>query len=238
MAENHSGVFIVAEIGVNWNGDFNLAEQMMSIAKRAGCDAVKFQAFNENLISAHPEKERLLKTSISKDNIKKIDSISKKIGIEWFCTPMYQEAVEFLEPYVSRYKIRVFDGKPLFENKSSKLLERITKTGKDIIISCENPPNQTKLYQNQKVRWLYCVPKYPCSLKDLDYSKINDFDGFSNHCPEIIAPLAAVILGAKIIEVHITLDRSKDFIDNPVSFEPDELFDLVKLIRKSEEIKR
>ena len=85
---------------------------------------------------------------------------------------------------------------------------------------------------------MYCVPKYPCSLKDLDYSKINDFDGFSNHCPDIIAPLTAVILGSKIIEVHITLDRSKDFIDNPVSFEPNELFDLVKLIRKSEEIKR
>ena len=238
MVRNHSGVFIVAEIGVNWNGDFNLAEQMMNVAKKAGCNAVKFQAFNENLISTHPEKERLLKTSISKDNIKKIDNISKKIGIEWFCTPMYPEALEFLEPYVNRYKIRVFDGKPLFENKSSELLEQITKTGKDIIISCENPPNQTKLYQNQKVRWMYCVPKYPCSLKDLDFSKINEFDGFSNHCPDIIAPLTSVILGAKIVEIHITLDRSKDFIDNPVSFEPSELFDLVKLIRKSEEIKR
>ena len=84
MGENHSGVFIVAEIGVNWNGDFNLAEQMMSVAKKAGCDAVKFQAFNENLISEHPEKERLLKTSISKDNIKKIDSISKKLELNGF----------------------------------------------------------------------------------------------------------------------------------------------------------
>ncbi len=238
MRKNNSGVFIVAEIGVNWNADFNLAEQMMYLAKKAGCNAVKFQAFNENLISAHPEKERLLKTSISKDNIKRIDSISKKVGIEWFCTPMYPEAIEFLEPYVNRYKIRVFDGKPLFDNKSSELLEQIIKTEKDIIISCEKPPNQTKLYQNKNVRWLYCVPKYPCSLKDLDFSRIDDFDGFSNHCPEIIAPLTSAILGAKIIEVHITLDRSKNFIDNSVSFEPDELFELVKLIRKSEEIKR
>ena len=151
---------------------------------------------------------------------------------------MYPEAIEFLEPYVNRYKIRVFDGKPLFDKKWSELLEQVTKTGKDIIISCEKPSNQTKLYQNKNVRWLYCVPKYPCSLRDLDFSRMDDFDGFSNHCPEIIAPLTSAILGAKIIEVHITLDRSKDFIDNPVSFEPEELFDLVKLIRKSEEIKR
>jgi len=61
MRKKQSGVFIVAEIGVNWNGNFNLAEKMMNIAKKAGCNAVKFQAFNEELISEHPEKERLLK---------------------------------------------------------------------------------------------------------------------------------------------------------------------------------
>ena len=72
MLKSYSGVFIVAEIGVNWNGDFELAEQMMNIAKNAGCDAVKFQAFNEELIKEHPEKERLLKTSISQENVKKI----------------------------------------------------------------------------------------------------------------------------------------------------------------------
>jgi len=238
MLKNHSRVFIVAEIGVNWNGDFNLAEKMMDVAKKAGCNAVKFQAFNEELIQEHPEKERLLKTSISKNNIKKIDEISKKMGIEWFCTPMYSEAVEFLEPYVNRYKIRVFDGRPLFENKWTDLLEHVTKTGKDVIISCEKNPKHTRLYQNPKVRWLYCVPKYPCSLEDLDFSTMNDFNGYSNHCPDIIAPLTSAILGAEIIEIHITLDKSEDFIDNPVSFEPKELFDLVRLIRESEEIKR
>ena len=236
MLKSYSGVFIVAEIGVNWNGDFELAEQMMNIAKNAGCDAVKFQAFNEELIKEHPEKERLLKTSISQENIKKIDDISKRVGIEWFCTPMFPKAIEFLEPYVKRYKIRVFDGRPLFENQWTELLERVTKTGKEIIISCEKNPNQTKLYQNKKIRWLYCVPKYPCSLEDLDFSSIENFNGYSNHCPDIIAPLTSAILGARIIEVHITLDKLKDFIDNSVSFEPSELMELVEKIRKSEKI--
>lgn len=236
MSKIHSGVLIVAEIGVNWDGNFEFAEQMMNIAKNAGCDAVKFQAFNEKLIAEHPEKERLLKTSISKENVKKIDDISKRIGIEWFCTPMFPEAIEFLEPYVKRYKIRVFDGRPLFENKWTELLEQVTKTGKEVIISCEKDPTQTKLYQNKKIRWLYCVPKYPCSLEDLDFSHIENFNGYSNHCPDIIAPLTSVILGARIIEVHITLDKSRDFIDNPVSFEPNELSEMVEKIRKSERI--
>lgn len=236
MSKSDSGVFIVAEIGVNWDGDFELAEQMMNIAKNAGCDAVKFQAFNEELIKEHPEKERLLKTSISQENVKKIDDISKRVGIEWFCTPMFPEAIEFLDPYVKRYKIRVFDGRPLFQNKWTELLEQVTKTGKEVIISCEKDPNQTKLYQNKKIRWLYCVAKYPCSLEDLNFSNIGNFNGYSNHCPDIIAPLTSVILGARIIEVHITLDKLKDFIDNSVSFEPSELMELVEKIRKSEKI--
>jgi N,N'-diacetyllegionaminate synthase len=236
VSKSDSGVFIVAEIGVNWDGDFELAEQMMNIAKNAGCDAVKFQAFNEELIKEHPEKERLLKTSISQENVKKIDDISKRVGIEWFCTPMFPEAIEFLDPYVKRYKIRVFDGRPLFQNKWTELLEQVTKTGKEVIISCEKDPNQTKLYQNKKIRWLYCVAKYPCSLEDLNFSNIGNFNGYSNHCPDIIAPLTSVILGARIIEVHITLDKLKDFIDNSVSFEPSELMELVEKIRKSEKI--
>jgi len=236
VSKSDSGVFIVAEIGVNWDGDFELAEQMMNIAKNAGCDAVKFQAFNEELIKEHPEKERLLKTSISQENVKKIDDISKRVGIEWFCTPMFPEAIEFLDPYVKRYKIRVFDGRPLFQNKWIELLEQVTKTGKEVIISCEKDPNQTKLYQNKKIRWLYCVAKYPCSLEDLNFSNIGNFNGYSNHCPDIIAPLTSVILGARIIEVHITLDKLKDFIDNSVSFEPSELMELVEKIRKSEKI--
>ena len=64
--------FIIAEIGVNWDGNFNLVEEMMINAKNAGCDAVKFQAFNKSIIGNHPEYERLMKTSISQSNIEKI----------------------------------------------------------------------------------------------------------------------------------------------------------------------
>ena len=230
--------YVVAEIGVNWDGDFKLAKQMMENAKTAGCNAVKFQAFEENIVKDHPESSRLIKTSISPENIETINELAKAVGIEWFCTPMYPNAVKFLEPYVSKFKIRVADGRPILENKNTELFDNILKTKKEIIISCEKSPQKSKYYKQDNIKWLYCVPKYPCDFSELDFSNFNDFDGYSNHCPHILAPLTAVILGAKIIEVHITSNKSKNFFDNNVSFDYNELIELVNLIRIAEKIKK
>ncbi len=229
-------VFVVAEIGVNWDGNFALAKNMMENAKKTGCDAVKFQAYRAEAVKDHPEHARLAKAAISQNNIDEIDRIASSVGIEWFCTPMYPEAVDFLNDYVKRFKIRVHDGKPLFENKDSELINKVLRTGKQVIISSELSPKTTKYFNNEQISWLYCVPKYPYDLKDIDFRNIKDFDGYSNHCPHFLAPLTAVSLGAKIVEFHITGDKSKDFIDNNVSFDYDETANLVKLIRISETI--
>jgi N,N'-diacetyllegionaminate synthase len=231
-------VFVVAEIGVNWNGDIDLAKDMIFNAKKAGCDAVKFQSFNKEIVVNHPAKELLVKCSISRSNIEKIDQLSKNIGIEWFCTPMYEESVDILEPFVKRYKIRVADGKSILKNEETSLFNRVLKTGKEIIVSCETSPKKSVFYSNNKIKWIYCVPKYPCELSDLDFTNFQEFNGFSNHCPKIIAPLTAAILGGEIIEVHITSDKNKGFFDNNVSFDYKELNELVRLIRLSEEIRK
>src|SRR5690242_7527164 len=118
-------VFVVAEIGVNWDGNVDLAKSMMTHAKEAGCNAVKFQAFDESIVKEHPEKSRLMNSSIIKNNAEIINELAKSVGIEWFCTPMYLDAVDILEPYVSKFKIREYDGRPLLEGKTTKLLERI-----------------------------------------------------------------------------------------------------------------
>lgn len=230
--------FIIAEIGVNWDGDISLAEDMMIHAKDSGCDAVKFQSFNKSIIGNHPEYEKLIKTSISESNVKKINELSQTIGIEWFCTPMYVEAIEFLDPYVKRFKIREFDSRQLLENKTTELVEKVLETNKEVIISSQHSLENSKLYNHPKIKWLYCVPKYPCSLEEIDFSGLDKFDGFSNHCPQIIAPLSAAILGAEIIEMHITSSKTKNFFDNNVSFDYDELEEVVRLIRLSEKIKR
>ncbi len=93
------------------------------------------------------------------------------------------------------------------------------------------------MYGKSNIKWLYCVPKYPANLQDLDFSELGEFDGYSNHVPKIIAPLTAAILGAKIIEVHITPSKQKNFIDNNVSFDFEELKNLVSFLRDSEKIK-
>ena len=106
-------IFVVAEIGVNWEGNFDLLKNMISTSKKLGCNAVKFQSFNEEMIKNHPQKSRLMKSTISKSNVEEINQIVKAIGIEWFSTPMYLEAVDFLNPFVKKFKIRELDGKLL-----------------------------------------------------------------------------------------------------------------------------
>ena len=231
-------VFITAEIGVNWEGDFILLEKMMRNAKNAGCDAIKLQAFDEKIVSEHPKKSRLLKSSVSRDNIEQINSISKKMNIEWYCTPMYPDAIDFLDSFVKRYKIRYSDSLPLHENKTTPLISKALETEKQIIVSTQKNPKQLDLYNNDNVKWLYVVPKYPCSIDELDFSNLDDFDGFSNHCTHFLAPLSAVVLGAQIIEIHVTSNKDKDFIDNPVSFDTNETRNLMALIRQAEKIQR
>jgi len=230
--------FIVAEIGVNWEGDYDLVKQMIEKSKICGCDAVKFQAYSEKMIKDHPEANRLIKSTISKENVEEINAIATSIGIEWFCTPMYPEAVEFLNPFVNKFKIREFDGRVLLENKTNLLLEKIFETNKEIIVSSVQSPNNCRYYNNSKIKWLYCVPKYPCNLEEIDFSLIKDFDGYSNHHPHFIAPLTASVLGSQIIEVHVTSDKSKNYFDNNVSFDFDELKNMIELIHKAELIKK
>lgn len=230
-------MFIVGEIGVNWEGNFELLENLVLNLKKSGCDAVKFQAYNLEMIKGHPLKDRLIKSAVTELNIKKIDEMSKKIEIEWFCTPMYPEAVALLDPFVKRYKIREIDGRILLNNETSPLIDQILKTEKEVIISTNENPVKSKLYTNKKIKWLYCVPKYPCNLDELNFQEIKNYDGYSNHCDHIIAPLTAAILGANIIEIHVTADKNKDFIDNAVSFDITEVKELIKLIKLSKKIK-
>ena len=228
-------LFIVAEIGVNWDGDLDLAEKMTHMAKQIGFDAVKFQAFNAEIVANHKQNQRLMKNSITHNNVELIDNLCKKVGIEWFCTPMYPEAVTFLDPFVKRYKIREIDGRVLLDNKSSPTIEKVLNTGKEVIVSSQKSPIKSKYYKHEKIKWLYCVPKYPSKIQDHDFRDLKSFNGFSNHCTNFVIPLTAFILGSEIIEIHITLDKNRDFIDNDVSYdfsEASKLIDLIKQLKK------
>ena len=124
----------------------------------------------------------------------------------------------------------------LLENKTTKLFEKIISTKKEVIVSSQTSPLNSKFYENEQIKWLYVVPKYPCKIEDIDFTRIKEFNWYSNHCPHILVPLAATILGANIIEIHITSDKSGDFVDNSVSFDFNELKNLVGLIRQAEKL--
>ena len=87
-------------------------------------------------------------------------------------------------------------------------------------------------------KWLYCVPKYPCLLEEIDFSNLKDFNGYSNHSSETIVPIMASILGAEIIEMHITYDKNQDFPDNNVSFDELELNQITNAIHLAKKIKK
>ena len=231
-------VFLISEIGVNWDGDFSLLKEMMGKSKEIGFNAVKFQVFLPEMVQKHPECSRLVKSSISSENIEEVDRLSKEVGIEWFATPMYKEAINLLNPFVNKFKIREFDGREIVEGIATEIFEELKNTGKEIIISTQKSPKNSKFYNDPKIKWLYCVPKYPCAFEEIDFKNLNDFNGFSNHTPHFLAPLMANILGAEIIEIHITSDKTKNFIDNNVSFDYDEAKNLVTLINLSQKINK
>ena len=124
---------------------------------------------------------------------------------------------------MNRYKIREVDGRDLLKNTKTSLFEKIYVKNKEIIISSQTNPLNCKFYNDKKIKWLYTVPKYPCTLSDLNFKEFNCFDGYSNHCPNSLALLTAVILGADIIEIHVTSSKEENFFDNNVSFTFDEL---------------
>ncbi len=227
---------LIAEIGVNWDGDFELAKEMMHVSAKNGFNFVKFQAFRPELVAKHPEASRVYRSSITPDNINKINSIANDVGIEWFCTPMYEDAIEFLEPFVNRYKIREYDGREIIVNKSSNIFKKLLETKKEIMISTEIPPQRCEFYKNKQIKWLYCVPKYPCELNEINFSIIKKFDGFSNHCPDIIAPMKVIDSKSEILEIHITSDKNGDFIDNNVSFDYSDMKEISKYAKNKKVI--
>ena len=219
---------LIAEIGVNWNGDFELVKEMMQESANAGFNLVKFQSFEAKLVANHPQASRVFRSSITPENVKKINSISTDIGIEWFCTPMYENAILFLDPYVYRYKIREYDSRILLTNNSTNVFLKLLETKKEIMISSESSPQNCKWYNHEQIKWLYCVPKYPCNLDEIDFPLLKSFNGFSNHCRNMSAPLEAIRLGSEILEIHITSDKNGDFIDNNVSFDYSEMKQIAK----------
>ena len=232
---------IVAEIGSNWEGSLSKAKKLIRLTKKAGADAVKFQIWRaEDLYSSkHPHWKDIKKSEINFQRVKILKKYSDKIGIEFFCSAFYPEAVDFLETVnVKRYKVA--SRTCIFKDPFSKeTLKRKAITKKPIIISMGMGGDKKKIkkiFSSNKTIFCYCISDYPLEFKKINWNEAKKFEGFSDHTIGITAPLIFAVMkiekNAKhiIIEKHLKLKESKG-PDAATSIDTDELSQLVSQIK-------
>ncbi len=238
--------FIIAEIGLNHNGEVGIAKDMIKKAKECGADAVKFQMFNaEELCSKESDYFDTFDTlQLSEEEWHEIKEFAEEEDILFTSSVFDKESTDLLDKLGSpMFKIASGDIThiPLLNHISKKQKPVVMSTGMSNISEVEEAVETFYSNGNEKVSLLHCVSNYPASLDNLNLSVINTlknaFDipvGFSDHTLDIIAPVTAVSLGADIIEKHFTLDRDMDGPDHELSLPPDMFSEMVDKIREIE----
>ena len=247
-------MFFIAEIGLNHNGEINLAKEMVLSAKESGADAVKFQSIKaDKLVSSKTFEETndgfglegvktsgdfWRKVSIDLEFHHEIKDFCDKNEIEFMSTPFDLAAVDLLENLqVKRYKIASGDITfyPLLQKVASCNKQIILSTGGSFIGEIEEAVNLIKKNGTDDIVLLHCVSLYPtlpeiANLYSIELLKkvFNLKVGFSDHTLGIHIPLAAIALGATYIEKHITIDKTLPGPDQKVSADPKEFKALVK----------
>lgn len=256
-------VFIIAEAGVNHNGDMNKAIELIEIASHAKADAVKFQTFKtEKLVSKSAKKaeyqsanmndgqtsqyDMLKSLELSEENHFRLIQECKKKGIQFLSTAFDTDGIDFLDSL----------GLPFFKSPSGEItnyfyLKRLAEKNKPVILSTgmanlkEVKEAIEVLIENglekHMITVLHCNTEYPTPMEDVNLKAMNNLRaelgvrvGYSDHTLGIEVPVAAVALGAKVIEKHFTLSRNLAGPDHKSSLEPDELKNMVTAIRNIE----
>lgn len=256
-------VIVIAEAGVNHNGDMHLAKKLIEVAAEAGADFVKFQTFKaDKLVSKEAKKAAyqsknigdgedsqhgmLKKLELTHENHLELIEHCKQQKISFFSTAFDVEGIQYLD----KLGLAVFKS-PSGEITNYPYLRELAKTGKPVILSTgmaslgeiedaihvlmENGGNR------EKITVLHCNTEYPTPMEDVNLKAMNTIQnafgvsvGYSDHTLGIEVPIVAVGLGATIIEKHFTLDRNLPGPDHKASLEPDELKAMIKAIRNAE----
>lgn len=251
--------FVIAEAGVNHNGNIDIAKKLIDAAVEAGVDAIKFQTFKaEKLVTKSAEKanyqrnntgegtqlEMLKKLQLSPESHEIINNYCKEKQIMFISTPFDFESVDLLETL----------GVPLYKIGSGDLtngpfLKYVAKLNKPIIISTgmanlgevEMAIDVIREAGNEKISLLHCTSNYPTDYEDVNLNAMITLKkafklpvGYSDHTIGIEVPVAAVGMGAEIIEKHFTLDKNMEGPDHRASLDPFELKQMVRSIRNIE----
>lgn len=256
-------VLIIAEAGVNHNGNFENAKKLILSAASAGADYVKFQTFKADKLVSKDAKKADYQLANSKEDgdtqyemLKKLEmpeawhyeliKYANKCGIKFLSTGFDEESIDFLESLnIDFFKI------PSGEITNKPFIKHIARKGKPIILST-GMANLEEIREaimvlkdngisNNKLTLLHCNTEYPTPMSDVNLMAMNllkeEFEiniGYSDHTLGIEVPIAAVAMGAKVIEKHFTLDKRMEGPDHKASLDPDELKAMVNAIRNIE----
>ena len=239
-------VLIVAEIGNNHEGNFTLAQELIGLAKEAGADAVKFQTFKPEYISGVDSKrlKRLQGFQFSHSQFQKLVTQASNLGIIFFSTPFDLMSAEFLNKIQPVFKIASSD------NDNFQLIRKIAGFKKPMIVSTGLANLKlldrvrdcvckiwSQYNTNPGLALLHCVSSYPTPPGQANLGAITSMKtrypelviGYSDHTLGIQAAISSVVLGAKIVEKHFTLDKNySDFQDHQLSATPIELKKMVE----------
>ena len=251
-------VFIIAEIGLNHNGDIEIAKQLIDVAVKTGCDAVKFQKRDPELCVPKEQRNKMRETpwgyitymeyrykvEFSREQYEIIDKYCKEKDILWSASCWDVNSLKLISDFdVPFHKV----ASAMITNEV--MLDLLTKDKKPIICSTgmstiNEIDNAVKILESSGSGFalLHCTSTYPCPLDELNLRMIPTLKdryevpvGYSGHEPGLVPTWAAVALGAIIVERHITLDRSMWGSDHAASVEPGGLRRLVSGIRDIEE---
>lgn len=257
-------VLIIAEAGVNHNGSMQIAKQLVDAAVDAGVDIIKFQTFNaEKLVSKAAKQaeyqkknigdgndsqyEMLKKLELSEENHEELIAYCQEKGIRFWSTAFDFESMDYLHSLqLGLWKI------PSGEITNYPFIRKIASYGEDVIMStgmCDEQDIQNAIdvlikygVRKEQITLLHCNTQYPTPYCDVNLTAMNSIKdtfgmkvGYSDHTQGIEVPVAAVALGATIIEKHFTIDRNLPGPDHKASLEPTELKAMVSSIRHIEQ---
>ncbi|MCA9766659.1 MAG: N-acetylneuraminate synthase [Carnobacterium sp.] len=254
--------FIIAEAGVNHNGSIELAKELIKKGAEAGVDAVKFQSFKaDKLVTIHAKKadyqvtntgnneesqyQMIKKLELDYDKHQELMDYATSLGVMFLSSAFDLESIDLLQDLgLSVFKI------PSGEITNLPYLRKTARTGKKVILSTgmstlgeiEEALNVLKENGAKEITVLHCNTEYPTPMEDVNLLAMNAMKeafkvpvGYSDHTLGIEVPIAAVALGATIIEKHFTLDKTMTGPDHKASLEPSELKEMVESIRNIEQ---
>lgn len=252
-------VLIIAEAGINHNGNINLAKKLIVSAHNCGADIIKFQTAKlDSLVSSsaqmaeyqkvntgknESQKEMLSRLLLKFEDFIELANYCKEIGIQFLSTPFDLDSIDFLNDLVPFWKI------PSGEITNYPYLVKIAKTHKPIVMStgmCElseidDAMNLLRQNGANQITLLHCNTQYPTPYEDVNLKALDTLRerygvevGYSDHTEGIEVPIAAVAMGATVIEKHFTLDREMVGPDHKASLEPVQLKGMVNSIRNIE----